>query len=84
MNSRCSTSRPRSARPFWARATLLPAIYLLWSLKKGAIAPANPWGAKGLEWEKTQSPPTTFNFEEDVIVTEPAYNYRPATKVHHG
>ena len=49
----------------------------MWSLKKGAIAPANPWGAKGLEWEKTQSPPTTFNFEEDVIVTEPAYNYRP-------
>jgi cytochrome c oxidase subunit 1 len=58
-------------------------IYLLWSLKKGAIAPANPWGAKGLEWEKTQSPPTTFNFDEDVIVTEPAYNYA-GTKVHHG
>ncbi|HEX5069250.1 MAG TPA: cbb3-type cytochrome c oxidase subunit I [Vicinamibacterales bacterium] len=58
-------------------------IYLLWSLKKGAIAPANPWGAKGLEWEKTQSPPTTFNFDEEVIVTEPAYNYA-GSKVHHG
>jgi cytochrome c oxidase subunit 1 len=58
-------------------------VYLLWSLKKGAVAPANPWGAKGLEWEKTQSPPTTFNFDEDVIVTEPAYNYA-GTKVHHG
>jgi cytochrome c oxidase subunit 1 len=58
-------------------------VYLLWSLKRGAIAPANPWGAKGLEWEKTQSPPTTFNFDEDVIVTEPAYNYA-GTKVHHG
>jgi len=58
-------------------------VYLLWSLKKGQIAPANPWGAKGLEWEKTQSPPTTFNFDEDVIVTEPAYNYA-GTKVHHG
>jgi cytochrome c oxidase subunit 1 len=57
---------------------LLLFTYFLWSLKKGAIAPANPWGAKGLEWERTQSPPTTFNFEEDpVIVTEPAYNYRP-------
>jgi cytochrome c oxidase subunit I len=57
---------------------LLLTVYLIWSLKKGAIAPANPWGAKGLEWERTQSPPTTFNFEEDpVIVTEPAYNYRP-------
>jgi cytochrome c oxidase subunit 1 len=58
-------------------------VYLLWSLKRGKVAPANPWGAKGLEWEKTQSPPTTFNFDEDVIVTEPAYNYA-GTKVHHG
>ena len=54
--------------------------YLLWSLEKGKTAPANPWGAKGLEWERTQSPPTTFNFDEDpVIVTEPAYNYRPTS-----
>jgi cytochrome c oxidase subunit 1 len=59
-------------------------VYLVWSLYKGKVAPANPWGAKGLEWEKAASPPTTFNFEEDVIVTEPAYNYRPAGKVHHG
>jgi cytochrome c oxidase subunit 1 len=58
--------------------------YLVWSLFKGRVAPANPWGAKGLEWEKTQSPPTTFNFEEDVIVTEPAYNYAGSGKVHHG
>jgi cytochrome c oxidase subunit 1 len=57
---------------------LLLFVYLLWSLKKGAIVTANPWGAKGLEWERTQSPPTTFNFDEDpIIVTEPAYNYRP-------
>ena len=58
--------------------------YFVWSLFKGKPAPANPWGAKGLEWEKTASPPTTFNFEEDVIVTEPAYNYQPVGKVHHG
>jgi cytochrome c oxidase subunit 1 len=63
----------------------LCVIYLLYSLKWGKVAPANPWGAKGLEWERTQSPPTTFNFEEDpIIVTEPAYNYRPAGTVHHG
>jgi cytochrome c oxidase subunit 1 len=62
----------------------LCVIYLLWSLKKGAVASPNPWGIKGLEWEKTQSPPTTFNFEEDVVVTEPAYNYRPAGEAHHG
>jgi cytochrome c oxidase subunit 1 len=60
-------------------------VYLVYSLVKGEKAPANPWGAKGLEWERTPSPPPTFNFDEDpVIVTEPAYNYRPATKVHHG
>jgi cytochrome c oxidase subunit 1 len=60
-------------------------VYLVWSLFKGAKAPANPWGAKGLEWERAASPPSTYNFDEDpVIVTEPAYNYRPASKVHHG
>ena len=59
-------------------------VYFIWSLFKGERAPQNPWGAKGLEWEKAASPPTTFNFEEDVIVTEPAYNYQPAGKVHHG
>ena len=42
---------------------LLPAIYLLWSLKHGAVAGNNPWGASGLEW-RTQSPPLTENFVE--------------------
>jgi len=57
---------------------LLPIIYLLWSLKYGAIAPANPWGAKGLEWE-TPSPPPTDNFIETPIVTELTYDYsKPA------
>jgi cytochrome c oxidase subunit 1 len=52
----------------------LPMAYLLWSLKWGKHAPANPWGAKGLEWE-TSSPPPTTNFEVTPIVTEPAYAY---------
>ena len=29
---------------------LLPAFYLTYSLFKGKAAPANPWGATGLEW----------------------------------
>src|ERR1700693_3060298 len=37
---------------------LLPMVYFLWSLKWGKIASANPWGAKGLEWETTSPPPT--------------------------
>jgi cytochrome c oxidase subunit 1 len=47
---------------------------------KGKAAPANPWGAKGLEWT-IPSPPPTFNFDEDVVVTEPAYDYKPPREV---
>ncbi len=62
---------------------LLPVIYLLWSLKFGAKAPANPWGAKGLEWETT-SPPPVENFAAPPVVTEEAYAYEtsvPAKEV---
>jgi cytochrome c oxidase subunit I len=52
----------------------LPMAYFLWSLKWGRRAPANPWGAKGLEWETT-SPPPTDNFAIDPVVNEPAYDY---------
>jgi cytochrome c oxidase subunit 1 len=54
---------------------ILPVIYLLWSLKYGKDAGPNPWGAKGLEWEKADSPPSPHNFEEIPVVTEEAYNY---------
>ncbi len=54
----------------------MPMFYLLWSLKWGEIAPANPWGAKGLEWE-TSSPPPTDNFRVMPVVTEGAYAYAP-------
>jgi len=53
---------------------LLPMVYFLWSLRYGAIAPANPWGAAGLEWQTT-SPPPEFNFENQPVVTWEAYNY---------
>jgi cytochrome c oxidase subunit I len=62
---------------------LLPMVYLPYSIIKGALAPANPWGAKGLEWT-TASPPPTFNFDEDVVVDEPAYDYRPHGEVQVG
>ena len=54
----------------------MPMVYFLWSLKWGAIAPPNPWGAKGLEWE-TSSPPPTDNFRVMPVVTEGAYAYAP-------
>jgi cytochrome c oxidase subunit 1 len=62
---------------------LLPMIYLTYSLFKGATAPANPWGATGLEWQTT-SPPPTFNFDRPVVVNEPAYNYARSGEVHVG
>jgi cytochrome c oxidase subunit 1 len=40
---------------------LLTAVYLVRSLFRGAVAPANPWGAATLEWE-TASPPPKDNF----------------------
>jgi len=55
---------------------LMPLFYLAWSYKYGADAPANPWGAKGLEWT-IASPPPTENFATQPIVTEEAYNYGP-------
>ena len=52
----------------------IPLIYLTWSFFKGAKAPANPWGATGLEWQ-TPSPPPLENFTTTPIVTQPAYAY---------
>jgi cytochrome c oxidase subunit I len=57
---------------------LLPALYLLWSLKYGKIAGSNPWQAAGLEWT-VQSPPLTQNFIETPIVDFEAYDYGVTT-----
>jgi cytochrome c oxidase subunit I len=55
---------------------LIPMAYLIWSMRYGPKADANPWRAKGLEW-LTPSPPATFNFEQPPVVTEEAYEYAP-------
>ncbi len=52
---------------------LLPAAYLLWSLRYGARAGPNPWNARGLEWQ-TSSPPPLQNFIRTPVVRE-AYAY---------
>ncbi|MBL7685915.1 MAG: cytochrome c oxidase subunit I [Deltaproteobacteria bacterium] len=49
-------------------------IYLLASLKNGEKAPANPWGAKSIEWS-IPSPPTFHNFDQTPTVTEDPYEY---------
>jgi cytochrome c oxidase subunit 1 len=53
---------------------LLPLIYLLWSLRGGERAPANPWHAYGLEWVAA-SPPIKHNFDYTPVVTRRAYDY---------
>jgi cytochrome c oxidase subunit 1 len=53
---------------------LLPMCYLIWSLRWGEHAPANPWQATGLEWQ-TPSPPPHHNFEQTPVVTGPPYEY---------
>jgi cytochrome c oxidase subunit 1 len=62
---------------------LIPGIYLIWSLKYGKVAEANPWGATGLEWQ-TSSPPPTENFEITPVVTTEAYEYTTQEVVHVG
>src|SRR5262249_12459963 len=55
---------------------ILPMIYLIWSMRYGPVAEANPWPATGLEW-RTSSPPPTHNFEETPVVTRDAYEFVP-------
>ncbi len=50
------------------------AGYLLKSLRSGARAPANPWGALSLEWQ-TASPPPPENFDHDPVVTHGPYDF---------
>jgi cytochrome c oxidase subunit 1 len=57
---------------------VLPLCYLIWSMKYGKKAPANPWRATGLEWQ-TPSPPPKDNFLATPIVTRGPYDY-PARK----
>jgi cytochrome c oxidase subunit 1 len=53
---------------------LIPFVYLIWSLRYGRVAGANPWLAKGLEWQ-TSSPPPPDNFSATPVVREEAYAY---------
>ena len=60
---------------------LMVFCYLLYSLKFGAIAPPNPWGATTLEW-MTDSPPIAENFEVTPVITREAYTYSAEEVVH--
>src|SRR5262249_16638379 len=53
---------------------VLPMIYLIWSMRYGPKASANPWPSTGLEWQ-TSSPPPTGNFEVTPVVTGEPYDF---------
>ena len=55
---------------------LIPLIYLVWSMRYGRHAEANPWHLPGLEW-RTSSPPPTENFTVSPVVTWEAYEFAP-------
>ncbi|MCF8294440.1 MAG: cytochrome c oxidase subunit I [Bacteroidales bacterium] len=52
---------------------------LVKAARKGAAAPANPWGGSTLEWT-TASPPPVYNFETPPVVEKGPYEY-PGIKV---
>jgi cytochrome c oxidase subunit 1 len=56
-------------------AYFLPFTYLLWSLRQGRRAGANPWDVTGLEWT-VPSPPPKDDFAAIPVVTGPPYDYR--------
>jgi cytochrome c oxidase subunit 1 len=58
-------------------AALLMVVTIVISLKSGAKAPANPWGAQTLEWT-VSSPPPEHNFIEMPYVTAPPYQFGEA------
>ena len=62
-------------------AILVLIVNLLWSLKRGAQAPANPWGGATLEWATT-SPPAEYNFARipTVHTREPLWLERAAVE----
>ncbi|MGO8953612.1 MAG: cbb3-type cytochrome c oxidase subunit I [Rhodomicrobium sp.] len=58
-----------------ALAYALPVVYLTWTLfNRDWKAPANPWGATGLEWQ-TSSPPPKENFGVLPAVHSAPYHY---------
>lgn len=48
-------------------------------VRKGAVAPANPWKGVTLEWQ-IESPPTLFNFDEIPQITEGPYVFKQEKK----
>ena len=59
----------------------LVLFYMIWSMFRGKIAPANPWGAATLEWTHTGRRPDPHNFHRTPLVTHGAYDFHLADYV---
>jgi cytochrome c oxidase subunit 1 len=57
-----------------ALGLLIMLVNLLVALRKGAPAPANPWGGRTLEWT-VPSPPPAENFLAEPVVPADPYDY---------
>ena len=79
-SSRCSNVASTLGATVLAVGYVLPMVYFTWSIFAGERAPADPWGAKGLEWE-IPSPPPTENFAVTPIVTHGTHQYAPSKEV---
>jgi cytochrome c oxidase subunit I len=60
-----------------ALGLLLVLVYMLVSLRHGAIAGGNPWGSRGFEWD-TPSPPPPENYEVTPVYTHEPHLYDEA------
>eukprot|EP01051_Picozoa_sp_SAG22_P025811 SAG22_NODE_7831_length_704_cov_0.619835_1_plen_194_part_00 len=59
---------------FLAAGFIIMLAYLIHSLRKGKLAPSNPWGGITLEWQTT-SPPPLENFKKLPVVDYDPYDY---------
>jgi cytochrome c oxidase subunit 1 len=60
----------------------IAAVNLFVSLRKKMDAPANPWGARTLEWD-TQSPPIMHNFHETPVLAHGPYDFHAPVRERH-
>jgi len=61
-----------------ALGLLLVALYMIVSLKYGAVAGPNPWGSRGFEWD-TPSPPPPENYAVTPVYTHEPHLYDEAS-----
>ncbi|MEI6764822.1 MAG: cbb3-type cytochrome c oxidase subunit I [Bacteroidota bacterium] len=54
---------------------ILMVYNLVMGVRKGAPAPANPWGGSTLEWQ-IPSPPPVENFDEAPVIKQNPYDYK--------